>query len=143
MKLPSYFKKSRHGIFYYRLVYYQAGKQRETRASLGTRCPVEAMSISFILSPRIKPHLNSRKGRTMAIDPRDIDPAKIRELKIRGLKVENGQFSADYIETSDDPAIAEKEMAFLASLSKSDWSPATKDSKQRKWKLNRSLKPSD
>jgi hypothetical protein len=56
MKLPSYLAKSRHGIFYFRIVYLAGAKKLEKRWSLYTKNPIEAKNLA--LKPRAE--LNER-----------------------------------------------------------------------------------
>lgn len=118
MKLHSYLKKNRLGIFYYRVQWRdESGKRRETCASLHTRDPDEARALSYHLSARIKPFLK-RRGMAMEIDPKSINPNNIRELTIEGLRIESGdkKVALDRFQTSDDPHIAKHEIAALESI---------------------------
>ena len=54
MKLHSYLKKNRLGIFYYRIQWRdESGKRRETCASLHTRDPDEARALSYMAKHEI------------------------------------------------------------------------------------------
>lgn len=81
MKLPSYLRKNRFGIFYYRLQLPQDdGTYRELNASLRTRDPLEAKALAFTLTARIKPFQTPSTGFCMAIDPKDLNADEIRKL---------------------------------------------------------------
>jgi len=118
VKLHSYLKKNRLGIFYYRVQWRdESGKRRETCASLRTRDPDEARALSYHLSARIKPFLK-RRGMAMEIDPKSINPNNIREFTIEGLRIESGdkKVALDRFQTSDDPHMAKHEIAALESI---------------------------
>lgn len=117
MKLASYLKQSRHGIFYYRIQFKENGRWRELNASLGTRDPLEAKALAYTLTARIKPFLTPSQGKAMALNPKDLDPKSIREMVLKGLKI--GPMTIDHLETSDDPAIAKQELDALAKLAQS------------------------
>lgn len=124
MKLASYLKRSRHGIYYYRIQYRDgSSRRREMSASLGTRDPLEARSLAYALTSRIKPFLTPRTGKTMAFDPRDLDPETIRELTLKGLKLGNATISE--VEISDDPVQRKKDLDTLTEFAKSFQIPET------------------
>ena len=51
----------------------------------------------------------------MAIDPHSIDPKKIKKLVVEGLVFgSDGSLRAERVKTSDDPAIAQREMKALS-----------------------------
>ena len=56
MKLPAYTAKSRHGVYYYRLQYFDGTKRKEQRFSLGTKSPrvskLKSLLISAIIAKR-------------------------------------------------------------------------------------------
>lgn len=118
MKLHSYLKKNRLGIFYYRVQWRdESGKRRETCASLHTRDPDMAKALSYRLSARIKPFLKKR-GMAMEIDPKSINPNNIRELTIEGLRIESGdkKVALDRFQTSENPQQARHEIAALEAI---------------------------
>jgi hypothetical protein len=115
MKLASYLKQSRHGIFYYRIQFQDtANKWREINASLGTRDPLEAKAMAYALTAKIQPFLTLSKGKAMSIDPNDLNPASIREMVLKGVKI--GNMTIEHVETSNDPKVAKQELDALASL---------------------------
>jgi integrase len=115
MKLASYLKQSRHGIFYYRIQFQDtASKWREINASLGTRDPIEAKAMAYALTAKIQPFLTHSKGKAMSFDPNDLNPASIREMVLRGVKI--GNMTIEHVETSNDPTVAKQELDALASL---------------------------
>lgn len=129
MRLPSHLKLSRHGVWCFRLVLPDALAvvlgQKEIRRSLGTRCPEIAKFTAYLLSAKMMPIIKLTKT-AMTFDPNSIDPDKIRELIVKGLEIDSktGNLKADYIETSNDPKVAEQELAALANMVKErGWSP--------------------
>ena len=54
----------------------------------------------------------------MEQNPFGIDPDAVREPIVKGLVIDrkSGSISADYIETSNDPEIAQRELKSLAAL---------------------------
>lgn len=129
MRLPSHLRKSRHGVWCFRLVLPDvlaaALGQQEIRRSLGTRCPATAKLMAYRLSGKMIPILRETR-RAMAFDPNSIDPSKVRELIVEGLVIDKrtGTLKADRIETSSDPEVAKRELATLEAMAGSrGWSP--------------------
>ena len=60
MKLPSYLAKSRHGIFYFRLIYFVDSRRLEKRWSLHTKDPVEAKNLSLKIRAAMSDNLKVR-----------------------------------------------------------------------------------
>lgn len=120
MKLASHLRRSRHGIYYFRLVLPKILAtilgQPELNRSLATRCPRTASVTGYQLSGTMLPLL-SRLARLMTIDPNSLDPESVKKLIVEGLKVnQDGSFSASRIQTSDDPKIAQDELRSFAQL---------------------------
>ena len=117
MQLPSHLRRSRHGIFYYRIVFPRviAEKigQSEAQRSLNTRCPTEARAIGYQLSAMMSVILRRLK-RIMAFDPNSINPDDIRKLTIERITIDpQGNKTFEGIKTSDDPKIAAQELNFI------------------------------
>lgn len=117
MLLPSYLRRSRHGIFYIRLVMPPPIAvllgQREFLRSLGTRSFTIAKTSGYQVSLRIKPLLERLK-RVMAIDPNSFNLDDVRKLIIEGLDFKpDGSVSVNRIETNPDPLVAAAEMRVL------------------------------
>lgn len=131
MKLPSYLKLSRHGIFYYRIQFLdEQGTRKEMNASLGTRDPTIAKAIAYTLTSKIKPFLTSRTHRAMSIDPLDLDPNSIRELTLKGLKI--GATRIDEVVISDEPQQRKKDLDTLTEFAKTFASIETEQEKNTK-----------
>ena len=114
MLLASHLRRSRHGIYYFRVVLPDPIAavlgQRELVRSLGIRSPKMARQSGYQLSLQLAPILE-RLQRIMAIDPNSIDPATVKKLVVDGLVFGNdGTMRIDRIKTNDDPVIAEREM---------------------------------
>lgn len=117
MLLPSYLRRSRHGVFYVRLVMpapiANLLGQREFVRSLGTRSFTIAKTSGYQVSLRIKPILERLK-RVMAIDPNSFDLDDVRKLIVEGLDFKpDGSVSINRIETHPDPLVAAAEMRVL------------------------------
>ena len=117
MRLPSYLRRSRHGIYYFRIVLPDRLAtvlgQRELVRSLGVRCPKIARFSGYQLSQQIKP-LIERITAIMAIDPHSISAKDIKKLVVEGLVFRpDGEVQVERVKTSDDPAIAKQEMKAL------------------------------
>ena len=88
MLLPSYLRRSTHGIYYFRLALPDRIAavlgQRELVRSLGIRSPNIARFSGYQLSQRIK-SLLERITTLMAIDPKSFDPKAIKTLVVQGL----------------------------------------------------------
>lgn len=122
MQLASHLRLSRCGIYQFRLVLPDNLSaivgQKCIIQSLGTKRPEQARMAAYRLSARIIPFLRALR-RTVAFDPDSIDPKNVRELIVKNLKITpDGGLSADYIETSADPVVAEREMRHLERLSR-------------------------
>jgi integrase len=120
VKLASHLRRSRHGVFYFRIVFPQILAtilgQPELNRSLFTRCPKTARLTGYQLSGTMLP-LISKLARLMTIDPESLDPASIKELIVEGLTVgKDGGFSVARIQTHDDPQIAQEELKNFALL---------------------------
>jgi integrase len=118
MLLPSHLRRSRHGIYYFRIVLpdsiASALGQRELVRSLGIRSPKLARISGYQLSLQLTPILE-RLQRIMAIDPNAIDPKNIKKLVVDGLVFgADGSMRAERVKTSDDPVVAEREMKALS-----------------------------
>lgn len=117
MLLASHLRRSRHGIFYFRIVLPDPIAavlgQRELVRSLGIRSPKLARKSGYQLSLQITPILE-RLQRIMAIDPNSIDPATVKKLVVEGIIFQpDGGMRVDRVKTSDDPVIAKQEMKAL------------------------------
>lgn len=90
MKLASHLRRSRHGVFYFRIVFPQVLAailgQPELSRSLSTRCPKTAKLTGYQLSGTMLP-LISRLTRLMTIDPESLDPESIKKLIVEGLTI--------------------------------------------------------
>jgi hypothetical protein len=117
MHLPSYLRRTPHGIYYVRLVLpapiAATLGQREFIRSLGTRSSNIALLTGYHVSLRVKPLLN-RLQRIMAIDPDSINPDDIRKLIVEEMDFKpDGSVNIKGIKTSDDPAVAAAEIQTL------------------------------
>lgn len=117
MLLASHLRRSRHGIYYFRIVLPDPIAavlgQRELVRSLGIRSPKIARKSGYQLSLQITPILE-RLQRIMAIDPNSINPKDVRKLVVEGLLFQpDGAVRVDRIKTSDDPVVAKQEMKAL------------------------------
>lgn len=122
MQLASHLRLSRCGIYQFRLVLPDnlaaIVGQKCIIQSLGTKRPEQARMAAYRLSARIIPFLRALR-RTVAFDSDSIDRKNVRELIVKNLKITpDGGLSADYIETSADPVVAEREMRHLERLSR-------------------------
>jgi hypothetical protein len=102
MKLASHLRRSRHGVFYFRIVFPQILAtilgQPELNRSLSTRCPKTARLTGYQLSGTMLP-LITRLARLMTIDPDSLDPASIKKLIVEGLTIgKDGSISAARIQ---------------------------------------------
>ena len=88
MLLPSHLRRSRHGVYYFRIVLPDsiaaALGQRELVRSLGIRSPKLARISGYQISLQITPILE-RLQRIMAIDPNSISAKDIKKLVVEGL----------------------------------------------------------
>ena len=86
MKLASHLRRSRHGVFYFRIVFPQILAtilgQPELNRSLSTRCPKTARLTGYQLSGTMLP-LITRLARLMTIDPDSLDPASIKNWLLK------------------------------------------------------------
>ena len=117
MLLASHLRRSRHGIFYFRIVLpapiAAVLGQRELVRSLGIRSPKLARKSGYQLSLQITPIIEGLQ-RIMAIDPNSIDPATVKKLVVEGMVFQpDGGMRVDRVKTSDDPVVAEREMKAL------------------------------
>lgn len=117
MRLPSYLRKSRHGVYYLRLVLpgFLADilGQQELIRTLDTRSSNIASISGYQVSLRIKP-LFQRLQRIMAIDPNSLDPDSVRKLIVDEMDFRpDGSVSIKGVKTSDDPTIANAELQSL------------------------------
>lgn len=122
MLLPSHLRRSRHGVYYFRIVLPDPIAavlgQRELVRSLGIRSPKLARQSGYQLSLRIIPILE-RLQRIMAIDPNSIDPKDVRKLVVEDLVFHpDGGMKVGRVKTSDDPGVAEREMKALGDTAK-------------------------
>jgi hypothetical protein len=131
MLLPSYLRRSRHGVYYFRIVLPDRLAaflgQREFVRSLGIRSPKIAKFSGYQISQRIKPRLE-RLLTIMAMDPNSIDPKEVKKLIVQGLDFRpDGGMTVDRVETNPDPVIAEMEMQTLRETAK-NWRELHRDS---------------
>ena len=120
MLLPSHLRRSRHGVFYFRIVLppsiADALGQGELVRSLGIRCPKLAKLSGYQIWGHLSPLLE-RLARLMSIDPNSVSTDDVRKLIVEGLQIgADGSFSAARIETSKNPKVAEQEMKSLLAL---------------------------
>ncbi len=118
MKLASHLRRSRHGVFYFRIVFPKILAtilgQPELNRSLSTRCPKTARLTGYQLSGTMLP-LITRLARLMTIDPDSLNPTSIKKLIVEGLTIgKDGNISASRIQTHDDPKIAQEELKNFA-----------------------------
>lgn len=130
MLLPSYLRRSRHGIYYFRIVLPDRVAavlgQREFVRSLGIRSPKIAKFSGYQLSQRIKPFFQ-RLQDVMAIDPNSIDPKEVKKLIVQELDFRaDGSLLVRGIQTHADPAIADREMEVVRKTAK-DWQEVRRD----------------
>lgn len=131
MLLPSYLRRSRHGIYYFRLVLSDRLAallgQRELVRSLGIRYPSAAKFSGYQIAQRVKPLLE-RLEMLMATDPKSIKPDEIKKMVMTGLDFRpDGGFSVQHLQTHPDPAVAEKELEAVRKTAKS-WRELHQDS---------------
>ena len=117
MLLASHLRRSRHGIYYFRIVLPDPIAavlgQRELVRSLGIRSPKIARKSGYQLSLQLTPILEGLQ-RIMAIDPNSISPKDIKKLAVEGMVFQpDGGMRVARVETSDDPVIAKQEMKAL------------------------------
>ena len=117
MRLPSYLRRSRHGVYYLRLVLPEfladTIGQREFIRSLSTRSSNIASISGYQVQLRIKP-LFQQLQRIMAIDPKSINPDDVRQLIVQNMDFKpDGSVSIQGIQTSDDPVTAAAELQSL------------------------------
>ena len=122
MLLASHLRRSRHGIFYFRIVLPDPIAavlgQRELVRSLGIRSPKLARQSGYQLSLQITPILEGLQ-RIMAIDPNSINPNDVRKLVVEGLDFRaDGGMSVQRVKTHDDPKVAELEMQTIRDTAK-------------------------
>jgi integrase len=118
MLLASHLRRSRHGIYYFRVILpapiAAVLGQRELVRSLGIRSPKLARKSGYQLSIQLTPILE-RIQRIMAIDPNSISPKDIKKLVVDGMVFQpDGGMRVERVKTSDDPAVAEREMNALS-----------------------------
>ena len=114
MLLASHLRRSRHGIYYFRLILptpiAAVLGQRELVRSLGIRSPKIARKSGYQLSLQLTPILEGIQ-RIMAIDPNSISPKDIKKLVVEGLDFRrDGSMGVERLITHNDPKIAEQEM---------------------------------
>lgn len=131
MLLPSYLRRSRHGVYYLRIVLPErlaaALGQREFVRSLGVRSPMIARISGYQIARRVKPLLDKVQD-IMATDPKSMDPSEVRKLIAEGLDFRpDGALSIGRIETSSDPKVAAQEMHLVSETAKS-WRELHRDS---------------
>lgn len=117
MLLAYHLRRSRHGIYYFRIVLPDPLAavlgQREGVRSLGIRSPKIARISGYQLSLRLTPILE-RLQRIMAIDPNSINPNDVRKLIVEGMVFQpDGGMRVARVETNNDPVIAKQEMKAL------------------------------
>jgi hypothetical protein len=114
VKLASHLRRSRHGIYYFRLKLPPAVAvglgQLELQHSLATRCPTEARQLGYHLWASFSPRLKQLET-LMASNPLNLDPKAVKKLIVEGLTVRpDGGYSVSKLITSDDPILAQREM---------------------------------
>ncbi len=117
MLLPSHLRRSRHGVYYFRIVLPDSIAavlgQRELVRSLGIRSPKLARVSGYQISLRLTPILE-RLQLIMAIDPNSISPEDIKKLVVEGIVFQpDGGMRVERVKTSDDPVVAKQEMKAL------------------------------
>ncbi len=117
MLLASHLRRSRHGIYYFRIVLPDPIAallgQRELVRSLGIRSPKLARFSGYQLSLKLTPILEGLQ-RIMAIDPNSIKAEDVRKLVVEGLSFQpDGAVRAERVTTSNDPLVAKQEMKAL------------------------------
>lgn len=117
MLLASHLRRSRHGIYYFRIVLpgpiAAVLGQRELVRSLGIRSPKIARKSGYQLSLQLTPILEGLQ-RIMAIDPNSINPNDVRKLIVEGMVFQpDGGMRVARVETNNDPVIAKQEMKAL------------------------------
>jgi integrase len=112
MNLPAHLRRSRHGIYYFRIVLPKALAKtvgrREVIRSLGTRCPRQAKRAAYLLWADIL----RRDGGDSMSTKRDRPP--VQRMIIGRLRA--GDVELEGIETSDDPAVMAQELAALEGI---------------------------
>lgn len=120
MLLPSHLRRSRHGIYYFRVILPDPLAallgQRELVRSLGIRSPKLAKISGYQIWNQIEPILR-RLTRIMAIDPNGINPEDVKKLVAQGLDFRpDGGLSIQHVQTSDDPEVTKREIASLSEM---------------------------
>lgn len=114
MLLPSYLRRSRHGIYYFRIVLPDPIAlvlgQREFVRSLAVRSPKIAKNSGYQIALRVRP-LIERLRAVMAIDPNSINPDDVRKFIAKGIDFRpDGGLRIEQLHTSDDPTVSEREV---------------------------------
>ena len=104
MFLASHLRRSRHGVYSFRLVLPAALRallgQGEIKRSLGTKSPERARLLAYVLSAKMLPIIQTARRR-VDIDPDNIDADAIRKLIVEGLTIAaDGSVSAARLETT-------------------------------------------
>ncbi|WP_368860341.1 DUF6538 domain-containing protein, partial [Caballeronia sp. BR00000012568055] len=90
MRLASHLRRSRHGVYSFRLVLpaplRAALGQREIKRSLGTKSPTAARLLAYHLSAKMIPIVEEAKRLAAHFDPDRIDADSIRKLIVEGLR---------------------------------------------------------
>jgi integrase len=120
MLLPAHLRRSRHGIYYFRVILPAPLAallgQRELVRSLGIRSPKLAKISGYQLWNQIEPLLR-RLTRIMAIDPNAINPEDVKKLVAQKLDFRpDGGFSVEGVKTSDDPEVSRRELASISDM---------------------------
>lgn len=117
MLLPSYLRRSRHGIYYFRIVLPEPLAellgQREFVRSLALRSPKIARISGYQIALRVRPLLE-RLQTAMTIDPNSINPDDVRKFIVKSIDFRpDGGVRVEDLRTSDDPAVSEREVKAL------------------------------
>ncbi|MDP9154685.1 MAG: site-specific integrase [Pseudomonadota bacterium] len=105
MRLASHLRRSRHGVYSFRLVLPACLRailgQTEIKRSLGTKSPTVARLLSYHLSAKMISIIEEAKHLAAQFDTDRIDAASIRKLIVEGLRIgADGSVSADRLETT-------------------------------------------
>jgi integrase len=104
MRLASHLRRSRHGVYFFRLVLPAPLRavlgQGEIKRSLSTKSPERARLLAYALSAKMLPIIQTARRR-VEIDPDNIDADAIRKLIVEGLTIAaDGSVSAARLETT-------------------------------------------
>ncbi len=105
MRLASRLRRSRHGVYSFRLVFPASLRavlrQNEIKRSLSTKSPAAARLLAYHLSAKMIPIIEEAKRLAAHFDPDRIDAQSIRKLIVESLRIgADGSVSADRLETT-------------------------------------------